>query len=74
LVDNVRVTWEVLGLSLQTIAINNTAATETAVFGPLFPEDAPEIPIGGDFAGAAASQPIPVDIGDSVICGPKLPS
>jgi hydroxyquinol 1,2-dioxygenase len=51
---------DVLGLSMQTIAINNQAykgATEATVFGPFFLEDAPEIPIGGDIAGGAAGQP-----------------
>lgn len=54
---------DVLGLSMQTIAINNqaytgtVAATEATVFGPFFVEDAPEIPVGGDIAGGAAGQP-----------------
>jgi hydroxyquinol 1,2-dioxygenase len=51
---------DVLGLSMQTIAINNQAhknATEATVFGPFFVADAPEIPAGGDIAGGAAGQP-----------------
>jgi hydroxyquinol 1,2-dioxygenase len=51
---------DVLGASMQTIAINNQAyegATEATVFGPFFVADAPEIPIGGDIAGDAAGQP-----------------
>ncbi|MHA7224409.1 dioxygenase family protein [Arthrobacter sp. RHLT1-20] len=51
---------DVLGASMQTIAINNQAykgATEATVFGPFFVEDAPEIPLGGDIAGGAAGQP-----------------
>ena len=54
---------DVLGASMQTIAINNpsftggAAATEATVFGPFFVADAPEIPIGGDIAGGAAGQP-----------------
>jgi hydroxyquinol 1,2-dioxygenase len=54
---------DVLGLSMQTIAINNEAytgtapATEATVFGPFFIADAPEIPIGGDIAGGAHGQP-----------------
>ncbi|MEV8150083.1 dioxygenase [Arthrobacter sp. NPDC080073] len=51
---------DVLGASMQTIAINNQAykgATEATVFGPFFLEDAPEIPIGGDIAGGASGQP-----------------
>lgn len=55
---------DVLGASMQTIAINNQAhttgtapATEATVFGPFFLEDAPGIPIGGDIAGDAHGQP-----------------
>ena len=51
---------DVLGASMQTIAVNNEAyenATEATVFGPFFVEDAPEIPIGGDIAGGASGQP-----------------
>jgi hydroxyquinol 1,2-dioxygenase len=51
---------DVLGLSMQTIAINNQAykgATEATVFGPFFTNDAPEIPLGGDIAGGAHGQP-----------------
>ncbi|MFZ2175911.1 MAG: dioxygenase [Rhodococcus sp. (in: high G+C Gram-positive bacteria)] len=51
---------DVLGASMQTIAVNNEAnenATEATVFGPFFTEDAPQIPQGGDIAGSAAGQP-----------------
>lgn len=51
---------DVLGLSMQTIAVNNEAhgdATEATVFGPFFVEDSPEVPIGGDIAGGAAGEP-----------------
>ncbi|MDQ0632363.1 hydroxyquinol 1,2-dioxygenase [Arthrobacter pascens] len=51
---------DVLGASMQTIAVNNQAhgnATEATVFGPFFVSDAPEIPLGGDIAGGAAGQP-----------------
>jgi hydroxyquinol 1,2-dioxygenase len=51
---------DVLGASMQTIAVNNEAyqgATDATVFGPFFTEDAPEIPIGGDIAGGANGQP-----------------
>lgn len=51
---------DVLGASMQTIAVNNQAykgATEATVFGPFFVDDAPEIPLGGDIAGGAAGQP-----------------
>ncbi|GAB2656130.1 dioxygenase [Prescottella soli] len=51
---------DVLGASMQTIAVNNQAhkgATDATVFGPFFVEDAPEIPLGGDIAGGASGQP-----------------
>lgn len=51
---------DVLGVSMQTIAVNNPAAgaaTEATVFGPFHVEDSPEIPVGGDIAGGAAGQP-----------------
>jgi hydroxyquinol 1,2-dioxygenase len=51
---------DVLGASMQTIAVNNEAvgdATEATVFGPFFTETAPEIPLGGDIAGGANGQP-----------------
>ena len=52
---------DVLGASMQTIAVNNPAykdATEATVFGPFFVEDAPEIPLGGDIAGGAAGRAV----------------
>jgi maleylacetate reductase len=51
---------DVLGLSMLTVAINAPAsagATESTVVGPFFTEDAPEVPLGGDIAGAAKGQP-----------------
>ena len=51
---------DVLGVSMQTIAINNEAyenATEATVFGPFFVENAPEIDNGGDMAFGAKGQP-----------------
>lgn len=51
---------DVLGASMQTIAINNEAyadATEATVFGPFFVEDSPGIELGGDMAGGAPGQP-----------------
>jgi hydroxyquinol 1,2-dioxygenase len=51
---------DVLGASMQTIAINNEAygdATEATVFGPFFVEGSPEIEAGGDIAGGAAGEP-----------------
>jgi hydroxyquinol 1,2-dioxygenase len=51
---------DVLGVSMQTIAINNEAyanATEATVLGPFFVPGSPEIPLGGDLAGGAAGEP-----------------
>jgi hydroxyquinol 1,2-dioxygenase len=51
---------DVLGASMQTIAINNEAyanATEATVLGPFFVEGAPEIKQGGDLSFGAAGQP-----------------
>lgn len=51
---------DVLGASMQTIAMNNQAhgdATEATVFGPFFVDGSPRIEAGGDIAGGAAGQP-----------------
>lgn len=51
---------DVLGASMQTIAVNNEAyenATEATVFGPFFVEGAPQVPLGGDIAGGAVGEP-----------------
>jgi hydroxyquinol 1,2-dioxygenase len=51
---------DVLGASMQTIAINNEAyadATEATVLGPFFVEDAPEVELGGDIAFGAPGEP-----------------
>lgn len=51
---------DVLGISMQTIAVNNQAcedATEATVFGPFFVQDAPRIDQGEDIAGGAPGQP-----------------
>ena len=51
---------DTLGVSMQTIAINNEAygdATEATVFGPFFVEAAPHVELGGDIAGDAEGQP-----------------
>ncbi len=51
---------DVLGASMQTVAVNNKAhstATEATVFGPFFLEDSPEIGIGGDIAAGAPGEP-----------------
>jgi hydroxyquinol 1,2-dioxygenase len=51
---------DVLGASMQTITMNNTAyanATEATVFGPFFVDDSPEVALGGDIAAGASGQP-----------------
>lgn len=51
---------DVLGASMQTIAINNVAAgdaTEATVFGPFFVEGSPRVEAGGDIAGGAPGEP-----------------
>ncbi|HEU4567942.1 MAG TPA: dioxygenase [Marmoricola sp.] len=51
---------DVLGVSMQTIAINNEAyrdATEATVVGPFFVEGSPRVEIGGDVAAGAAGEP-----------------
>ncbi|GAA1931293.1 dioxygenase [Nocardioides lentus] len=51
---------DVLGLSMQTITVNepdDPRATEQTVFGPFFAEGAPEIELGGDAAQGAPGQP-----------------
>ncbi|TQK71497.1 intradiol ring-cleavage dioxygenase [Nocardioides sp. SLBN-35] len=51
---------DVLGASMQTIAMNNQAhgdATEATVFGPFFVDGSPRIESGGDIAGGAAGEP-----------------
>ncbi|MBK0420035.1 intradiol ring-cleavage dioxygenase [Leucobacter sp. CSA1] len=51
---------DVLGASMQTVAVNNEAyadATEATVFGPFFVEGSPEIAIGGDMSFGATGEP-----------------
>lgn len=51
---------DVLGTSMQTIAVNNQAyedATEATVFGPFFLKTAPRIENSGDIGGGAPGQP-----------------
>lgn len=51
---------DVLGVSMQTIAVNNEAvgdATEATVLGPFFAESSPEIPNGGDLSFGAKGEP-----------------
>jgi len=50
---------DVLGLSMQTIAINNQElenATEATVFGPFFVDNSPCIDLGGDISGGASGK------------------
>ncbi|WP_257570580.1 dioxygenase [Streptomyces sp. NP160] len=51
---------DVLGLSMQTVAVNNEAyrnATEATVFGPFFVDEAPQVEQGGDIAAGAPGEP-----------------
>ncbi|MGY0489984.1 dioxygenase family protein [Streptomyces sp. WG-D5] len=51
---------DVLGASMQIINVNHEAsagATEATVLGPFFVAGSPEIPLGGDLAGAAPGEP-----------------
>ncbi|GLY97489.1 dioxygenase [Actinoplanes sp. NBRC 103695] len=51
---------DVLGLSMQTITVNNEAyadATEATVVGPFFVEGSPEVEQGGDIAHGAPGEP-----------------
>lgn len=51
---------DVLGASMQVVAINNEAqgnATEATVFGPFFLDDAPRIELGGDATFGASGEP-----------------
>ena len=55
---------DVLGASMQTIAVNNEAcgnATEATVFGPFFVEESPLVGNGGDIAGGASGTPCLVE-------------
>jgi hydroxyquinol 1,2-dioxygenase len=67
---------DVLGASMQTIAVNNQAygnATEATVFGPFFVEDAPGIENGGDIAAGAPGQPCWVEGTVTDIHGKPVP-
>jgi hydroxyquinol 1,2-dioxygenase len=51
---------DVLGLSMQTVAVNHAAdrdATEATVVGPFFVAGSPQVALGGDIAGGAAGEP-----------------
>ncbi|WP_278257964.1 dioxygenase [Nocardioides convexus] len=71
---------DVLGASMQTIAINNLAhgdATEATVFGPFFVEGSPRVEAGGDIAGGAPGEPCWVegtvtDTGGRPVAGARI--
>ncbi len=51
---------DVLGVSMQTITVNDSAAdgvTEATVWGPFFVEGSPAVGLGGDIAGGAPGEP-----------------
>jgi hydroxyquinol 1,2-dioxygenase len=67
---------DVLGASMQTIAVNNEAygdATEATVVGPFFAADAPEIANGGDMAFGAPGEPCWVEGSVTSHTGTPLP-
>lgn len=67
---------DVLGVSMQTIAMGNPAhgdATEATVFGPFFVEGSPDVGIGGDIARGAAGEPCWVEGSVSGTDGEPVP-
>jgi len=68
---------DVLGVSMQTVAINNEAvgnATEATVFGPFFANDSPFVPLGGDIAGGGSGEPAWVEGTVTDIDGRRIPN
>ncbi len=68
---------DVLGVSMQTVAVNNEAyghATEATVIGPFFLEQAPRIEVGGDIARGAAGQPCWVEGVVTGVAGNPVPA
>ncbi|MEU4421098.1 dioxygenase [Actinoplanes sp. NPDC024001] len=71
---------DVLGISMQTITVNDAAAgdaTEATVVGPFFTEGSPRVPIGGDIAGGAPGRPCWVegtvtDTGGKPVAGARI--
>jgi hydroxyquinol 1,2-dioxygenase len=71
---------DVLGASMQTIAVNNEAhldATEATVFGPFFVERSPLVGNGGDIAAGAPGTPCWVegtvrDTGGNPVAGARI--
>jgi hydroxyquinol 1,2-dioxygenase len=67
---------DTLGVSMQTIAINNEAyadATEATVFGPFFVENSPDVERGGDISFGAAGEPCWVEGTVTSVDGTPLP-
>jgi hydroxyquinol 1,2-dioxygenase len=67
---------DVLGISMQTVAVNNEAdenATEATVFGPFFVQDAPLIENGGDMSGGAPGEPAWVEGTVTDVAGEPIP-
>jgi hydroxyquinol 1,2-dioxygenase len=68
---------DVLGVSMQTVAINNEAyghATEATVIGPFFHEQAPRIETGGDIARGVAGEPCWVEGAVTDVAGNPVPA
>src|SRR5262252_3531431 len=56
---------DVLGVSMLTVALNQTkspGATEATVFGPFHTPDAPRLEQGADITGGAPGEPMDVDV------------
>jgi hydroxyquinol 1,2-dioxygenase len=67
---------DVLGASMQTVAINNrnyADATEATVFGPFYVEGAPRVELGGDISGPAQGTPCWVEGTVTDTSGAPLP-
>lgn len=67
---------DTLGVSMQTVAINNEAyaeATEATVVGPFFVQDSPEVELGGDISCGAAGEPCWVEGTVTGVDGTALP-
>ncbi|GAA0413201.1 protocatechuate 3,4-dioxygenase subunit beta [Microbispora corallina] len=67
---------DVLGVSMQTVAVNNEAAgnaTEATVLGPFFAQDAPHIENGGDISGGAPGEPAWVEGTVKSVGGAPIP-
>lgn len=66
---------DVLGVSMQTVGVNNEAhgeATEATVFGPFFVTDSPAVELGGDMAFGAKGEPCWVEGSVTDVLGQPL--